>query len=136
MSAAITAGAVITELRGIVARTVEPHRARGMKAAWHAAAAQLGVSARRVRAYLNGEVRCVTAWEAEMLRAREAALLDARAARLRAELDGIEAAIAAARRRADGEADPAALARARGAAGAPVALGAAALEPRLSGEGR
>lgn len=52
-----TADLTIAELRGIVARAVEPHRDRGLKHAWHMAARQLGITARRVRAYLNGEVR-------------------------------------------------------------------------------
>lgn len=97
-----TAELTIAELRGIVARAVEPHRDRGMKAAWHAAARQLGITARRVRAYLAGEVRSVTAWEAEQLRAREAEILALEEQRTAARLAAVRARLAAIR----GDDDP------------------------------
>jgi hypothetical protein len=94
---ATAADLTIAELRGIVARAVEPHRDRGCKHAWHAAARQLGITARRVRGYLNGEVRSVTAWEAAQLRAREAEVLALEEERVAARLAAVRARLAVIR---------------------------------------
>lgn len=99
---ATAADLTIAELRGIVARAVEPHRDRGLKHAWHMAARQLGITARRVRAYLAGEVRSVTAWEAAQIRAREAEILAQEEARMAARLAAVRARLAAIR----GDDDP------------------------------
>jgi hypothetical protein len=80
------------EMRGIVAEAVEPYRGNGLAQAWHSAARFLGISPRRVRGYLNGEVRSVTAWEADQLRKAKAALREAKIKRLEHELAVLRAA--------------------------------------------
>lgn len=56
------------------------------KAAWHAVARCVGLSPRRVRSSLNGEVRAVPAWEADTLRHAARRAREERIARLEREL--------------------------------------------------
>ena len=87
-SAMSDASAVIGECGAIMRDLVAPVRAEqgSAKAAWHAVARRLGMKPRRVRSYLNGEVRAVQAWEADRLREAWQRARTDRIARLEAEL--------------------------------------------------
>jgi hypothetical protein len=87
--------ALITEMRGHVSAFVEPLRPRGMKRAWHEASRVFGITARRVRAILNGEVRRLDAGELLRARALQQRLLRDREARLDHELQLVRDRIAA-----------------------------------------
>lgn len=87
------ASAVIGECGAIMRELVAPIRAEqgSAKAAWHAVARRLGMKPRRVRSYLNGEVRAVPAWVADRLRAAHLRAREERIATLQAELDLLRA---------------------------------------------
>lgn len=100
-SAGMTPEAVRAEMAEIVEEAVAPHLALGVKAALTKAARFLGISPRRAEAYRWGEVRMISAWEADQLRARRAEMREARIQALEDEL----AALRAARRNPHGGKD-------------------------------
>lgn len=67
--------AVLNELRAIVQEVAGWHMHRGKANAFAVAGDALGISTRRAQAYHWGEVRTVSAWEAEQMRARYQDLL-------------------------------------------------------------
>jgi len=88
---------LLDEATEIVVATVERHRRKGLAAAYHEAARELGISERRVRQYWHREVSptAVAAWEIEAFRAarraarrREMAEAEHRLAVLRAMVMG------------------------------------------------
>jgi hypothetical protein len=82
---------LLLEMHGLVVAAVEPFRSRGMKQAWYEAGRILGTTPRRVRAYLNGEVRRIDAGEYLRAKAAQTQILRQQEARLDHELASLRA---------------------------------------------